>query len=77
LIEKEKARLLKTTAREKFSNGEKGKITIVDFREFTRVNDYFPEHLRKQRYDKIENVVKDDAELESLWKFLRSNFQEE
>jgi hypothetical protein len=77
LIEKEKARLLKTTALEKFTNGEKDKITISDFREFARVNDYFPEHLRKQRYDKIDNVVKDDRELKNVWKFLKSKFAEE
>lgn len=77
LIEREKNRLLNTTAFEKFTNGEGEKITIVDFREFTRVNDYFPEHLRKQRYDRIENVVKDDTALRNLWKFLKSKFKEE
>ena len=77
LIEKEKARLQKTQAFEKFSNGEKRKITVIDFREFTRVNDYFPEHIRKQRYDKIENVAKDDAKLKKVWKFLMSKFKEE
>jgi len=77
LIEKEKARLQKTLALEKFNNGESEKITVVDFREFTRVNDYFPEHIRKQRYDKIENVVKDDAGLKKVWKFLKSKFIED
>ena len=77
LIDKEKLRLQKTQAYEKFSNGESQKITIIDFREFTRVNDYFPEHIRKQRYDKIENVVKDDVNLKKIWKFLMSKFKEE
>src|SRR5687767_8165384 len=37
LIEKEKARLLNTKTFEKFINGEQEEITIIDFREFTRV----------------------------------------
>jgi hypothetical protein len=77
LIDKEKIRLQKTQAYEKFSNGESEKITVIDFREFTRVNDYFPEHIRKQRYDKIENVAKDDAGLKGVWEFLKSRFIEE
>jgi hypothetical protein len=77
LIDKEKLRLQKTQAYEKFGNEESEKITLIDFHEFTRVNDYFPEHIRKQRYDKIENVVKDDADLKNLWKFLKSKFVEE
>ncbi len=77
LIDKEKLRLHKTRAFEKFSNGEREKITIIDFREFARVNDYFPEHIRKQRYDKIENVVRDDDELKNVWNFLRARFEEE
>ena len=77
LIDKEKLRLQKTQAYVKFNNGESKKITIIDFHEFTRVNDYFPEHIRKQRYDKIENVVKDEANLKSVWGFLKSRFMEE
>ena len=77
LIEKEKVRLQKTSAFEKFTSGEAEKITMVDFREFTRVNDYFPERIRTQRYDKIENVVKGDDELNNIWKFLKSKFVEE
>jgi len=73
---KEQLRLKNTRAYEKFRDGDKEKITIMDFREFTRVNDYFPEHIRKQRYTKIDNAVKDDAELKSVWSFIKTKFED-
>lgn len=74
---KEQIRLRNTHAFKKFQNGEKEKITLMDFREFTRVNDYFPEHIRKQRYVKIDNAVKDDIDLKNVWSFIRTKFEEE
>jgi hypothetical protein len=77
LILKEQVRLKNTHAYEKFIGGNKEKISIMDFREFTRVNDYFPEHIRKQRYSKIENAVKDDVDLKNIWDFIKIKFEEE
>lgn len=77
LILKEQIRLKNTRAYEKFRNSDEEKITIMDFREFTRVNDYFPEHLRKQRYAKIDNAVKDDVDLKNVWDFMKTKFAEE
>ncbi|HMS01191.1 MAG TPA: hypothetical protein PKE62_18250 [Anaerolineales bacterium] len=77
LILKEQIRLRGTHAFSKFQNGEKEKITLMDFREFTRVNDYFPEHIRKQRYVKIDNAVKDDVDLKNVWGFIKTKFEEE
>jgi hypothetical protein len=77
LLLREQIRLRKSHAYEKFINGSKDKITVMDFREFARVNDYFPEHIRKQRYVKIDNVVKDDEELKKVWAYLRTRFAEE
>ncbi len=76
IVLKEQIRLKSTYAYKKFRNNDKEKITIMDFREFTRVNDYFPEHIRKQRYAKIDNVVKDDAGLKSVWNFIKTKFEE-
>ena len=76
LLLKEQIRLRKTHAYEKFVTDSIDKITIMDFREFARVNDYFPEHIRKQRYVKIDNVVKDDEELKKVWAYLRTKFAE-
>lgn len=77
LIDREILRLQSTRAYQKFVTGEKDKITLMDFREFTRVNDYFPEHIRKQRYSKIDNAVKDSADLRKIWKFIKDKFSEE
>jgi hypothetical protein len=77
LIFKERIRLENTRAYKKFIIGEKEKITVMDFREFTRVNDYFPKHIREQRYEKIENTIKDDKDLLETWKFLKAKFSEE
>jgi hypothetical protein len=76
LLLKEQIRLQKSRAYEKFVSGNPDKITMMDFREFARVNDYFPEHVRKQRYAKIDNVVKDDEELKKVWTYLRTRFEE-
>lgn len=76
LIQKEQTRLRSTRAFKKFQNGEKEKITIMDFREFTRVNDYFPEHIRKQRYVRIDNAVKDDLDLKNVWRLIKTKFEE-
>lgn len=76
LIQKEQIRLRSTRAFKKFHSGEKDEITIMDFREFTRVNDYFPEHIRKQRYVKIDNAVKDDVDLKNVWSFIKTKFEE-
>lgn len=77
LLLREEIRLQKSRAYEKFISGNPDKITMMDFREFARVNDYFPEHVRKQRYAKIDNVVKDDEELKKVWTYLRTRFAEE
>lgn len=77
LIDREVARLQSTHAYQKFITGEKREITLMDFREFTRVNDYFPEHIRKQRYSKIDNAVKDNADLRKVWEFLKDKFSED
>ncbi len=76
LILKEQIRLRNTHAYQKFRGGKKEEITLIDFREFTRVNDYFPEHIRKQRYAKIDNAVKDDVNLKNVWRFIKTKFEE-
>jgi hypothetical protein len=76
LMEKEQIRLRSTRAFKKFKSDEKEKITVMDFREFTRVNDYFPEHIRKQRHIKIDNAVKDDVDLKNVWNFMKTKFEE-
>jgi hypothetical protein len=77
LLEKEKYRLSKSQAYIKFVNGKVKEINNVDFREFTRVNDYFPKNVREEKYAKIENAVRDDEKLRATWEFLKDKFPEE
>lgn len=73
---REQVRLRNTSAYKKFRADNKENISIMDFREFTRVNDYFPEHIRKQRFAKIDNAVKDDLDLKNVWDFIRTKYEE-
>jgi hypothetical protein len=77
LLLREQARLRKSHAFEKFINGNAVQITLMDFREFARVNDYFPEYIKKQRYHKIDNVVENDQNLKKVWTYLKTKFVEE
>ena len=77
LVDKEKTRLQRTKAYEKFVEGNHNQINRMDFREFTRVNDNFPRQLRDQRYAKIQNVADQDETLGKVWKFLKKKFPEE
>lgn len=77
LLEKERYRLAKSQAYIKFINGRSEEINNVEFREFTRVEDYFPKNVREEKYAKIENAVRDDGNLVATWKFLKEKFSEE
>lgn len=74
LVEKEIDRLQRSNATRKFTLGDIDQISIMDFREFTRVNDNFPKHLREQRFAKIQNVTDDDEILSQVWNFLKTKF---
>lgn len=76
LIIKEQIRLKNTQAYKKYVSNNKKDISVIDFREFTRVNEYFPIHIRKQRYTKIDNAVKDDTDLKKLWDFIKKKYSE-
>jgi len=82
LENKEKIRLQRTNAYKKFINGIQDQINIMDFREFTRVNDYFPQHVKEQRFAKIQNLAEEDKAIGKVLeflidKFVRSNNQHE
>lgn len=70
----EQARLLTSTAFQKFESDRFKEITYSDFEEFARINDYFPEHIREKRYVIIENAVHGNSELENLWALLIDKF---
>ena len=77
LTEKEKLRLQRTSAYDKYLKDDLDHISVIDFREFTRVNDYFPKHVREQRFAKIQNVTDEDEILSKVWDFLKKKFLSE
>lgn len=70
------ARLRKNKAYELFSEGRADEISIQDFYQFARVNEYFKDKARQKRYAIIENSVASDQELSDLWRFLKDRFKE-
>jgi len=74
IVEKEKDRLQRSSAYKKYVDGEKELINIIDFREFTRVNDYFPKQIMKQKFAKIKNVTDEDEILSKVWEYLLTKF---
>lgn len=77
IIEIEKNRLIKSTAYIKYSKGEMPRITLRDFEDFLRVKSYFTKEKVKQRITFIENVVKNEKELNTLWQYLKNEFKQE
>lgn len=70
----ERTRLETTPAYRKFLSNELDSISEGDFQDFTRINEYFPEHARRRRFTIIENAIQDQPQLESCWQYLRSRF---
>lgn len=74
LLEHERQRLRHTAAFGRFIAGETDRLDRRDFEEFARVNDYFPEHVRGERFTRLDHVVTGDDELTRLWSLLRERF---
>jgi len=75
--EAERVRLRSTKAYKLFIDGESEMITVQDFYQFARVNEYFQTKARQRRYAIVENAVVDDEVLSELWDFLKEKFVEE
>jgi len=69
-------RLRKTRAYKLFAENKDAEISIRDFYQFARVNEYFKDKARHKRYTIIENSVVGDKELSDLWSFLKDKFKE-
>lgn len=76
-LNRERERLRKSRAYARFVEGRTKDITERDFQEFTRINDYFPTHLRQKRFNTVENAVSGDKALAELWAHLRAAFIKE
>ena len=75
--EAECARLRSTKAYRLFVDGKSKTITLQDFYQFARVNEYFQTKARQRRYAIIGNAVVDDETLSELWGLLKKKFVEE
>ena len=75
--ELERNRLLNTKAYNLFVEGKSKEISVHDFYEFARVNEYFQIKTRQRRYALIANAVSDDNTLSQLWDLLQTKFSEE
>jgi len=77
MLEAERVRLHRTVAFVKFHSEERKKISLMDFYDFVRINEYFPARKRRERFSAIENAVLDDPDLKLLWGFLKRKFRKE
>jgi hypothetical protein len=75
--EAERTRLRMTQAYKLFSEGRAEEITLQDFYQFARVNEYFQTKARQRRYTIIKNAIIDDGTLSKLWDYLKERFPEE
>jgi hypothetical protein len=75
--ESERARLRRTTAYSKYYAGGQDNLSVNDLFEFMRINEYFPDKQRRERYNAIQNAVLDDADLSPVWDFLKQRFHAE
>ena len=73
----ERARLRRTNAFAKFHYNNRKTISLMDLYDFVRINEYFPERKRRERFVAIENAVLADPELKSVWLFLKRRFRKE
>ena len=75
--ELERNRLFGTKAYNLFIEGKFKEISVHDFYEFARVNEYFQIKTRQRRYALIANAVSDDNTLSKLWELLQTEFSKE
>lgn len=75
--EAERGRLHRTVAFAKFQSGNRKTVSLMDFYEFVRINEYFSERKRRERFAAIENAVLEDSELQPVWQFLKRKFSKE
>ena len=75
-FETERLRMRNTVAFRKYSENKENLITIREFNDFVKMNEYFPDHLKKKRFSIIEKSVESDNDLYKLWKILKNKFAE-
>ena len=76
-IEIEKARLRETRAWQKYQSGLIDQINLNDLFEFARINEYFSDAKRRERFNIVASAVDGDPELAQLWRLLQQRFPNE
>jgi len=76
-LEAERVRLRTTKAYGLFVEDRCDCLSIQNFYEFARVNEYYQTKSRRRRFNVVENAVLDDPTLSRLWVLLKSKFAEE
>jgi hypothetical protein len=76
-IEIEKARLRETRAWQKYKSGLVDQINLNDFFEFVRINEYFSDVKRRERFNIVASAVDSDPELAPFWQLLQQRFPNE
>jgi hypothetical protein len=76
-IEIERIRLRETHAWQKFQTGSTDQLNTNDLFEFARVNEYFSDAKRLERFNIISSAVDGDPELTHLWQILQEKFSSE
>ena len=71
----ELTRMRNSTAYEKWQQDDKETISLRDFQEFTRVNEYFPSVLKEQRFLRLSNITTGEEDLEGLLIYLLNEFE--
>lgn len=75
--EAECQRLRRTEAYKLYIAGDLDKLSIQEFYQFARVNEYFHAKSKERRFVIIDNAVMDDENLSELWALLKKRFVEE
>lgn len=76
-IGEERARLLASRAFVLVANGRGAQVSLQDYHDFVRINEYFGERARHRRYQIVENAVAGDDTLSMVWSYLRERFGED
>ena len=75
--ELERNRLRTTHAYQLYHIGKRDEITLQDFHQFAKINEYFRSKARQRRYAIIDNAVVGDKHLAAIWEYLKEMFRKE
>jgi hypothetical protein len=75
--EEELARLRTTNVYKLFIEGKQDDITLQDFYQFARINEYYQKKTKQRRFAVVSNVVMEDPTLNEVWDAMQKKFAKE